>query len=128
LQLRAGNKVDFNAFSVTRLFLLDGMAEVAVAQPLQRKPKTGEYASAMWKTFSEHSPDNFLNQVYLIHAERCMLQGKRDKALRKLELPIEHHTKEQGVIHEQGMIHKQALACERTGMILVKDGGEWIRP
>ena len=105
-----------NAFGMFQKVFLDGMSEVAVSRMHSTfSPQAGNYALKKLKKLAKHAPENALNKVYLIEAERLVLQGNEEKALTRFQKSIEY-------ANEQGLFHEQALALERCGMALIRLG------
>ena len=64
---------------------------------------------------TRHAPDNTLNKIYLIEAERFAARGKKDNAVAKFRQSLNH-------AEEQKFTHEEALAAERAGFWLLEWG------
>jgi predicted ATPase len=117
LKMRGCKKSGMNALCLTQFIFLDAMAEVTVEHPSKWKSLlAGRSSLRRLKEYARHCPENMLNKVYLIEAERHAIRGNRDKALSKYVLSIEH-------AERHGVLQEQALAYERAGLRLL----EWDR-
>ena len=103
-----------NALFVPQMIFLDAMADVATERKsIWQSRQAGRASLKKLRAYARLCPENVLNKVYLIEAERCALYGQRDKAISKFQKSIDH-------AREQGVIQEQALACERAGIQLLK--------
>jgi predicted ATPase len=117
LKMRGCKKSGMNALCLTQFIFLDAMAEVTVEHPSKWKSLlAGRSPLRRLKEYARLCPENMLNKVYLIEAERYAIRGHRDKALAKYVLSIEH-------AEHHGVLQEQALAYERAGLRLL----EWDR-
>ena len=69
------------------------------------------------EAYSKHSPENFGNKVQLLKAELAMVHGNYDGALVYFRRSME-------LAHKQGFTHEEAWACERAGLVLLRECGK----
>lgn len=99
---------------VTQLHFLFGMVEVLAACETRKKK-----AWAGWRSLRKlralkramTCPENIVNKIFLIEAERAALQGYNEKAKRKFLASVRY-------ARESNFIHEEALAYERLARAL----------
>ncbi|CAB9501208.1 Serine threonine kinase with two-component sensor domain [Seminavis robusta] len=96
-----------------QVHFVGGLAEVDGAKMSgKRVRQAGKASLKSLMQLARHQPDNVMNKVYLIEAERLATMGQRNKALEKYRLSIEHAKK-------NNFVHEEALASERAGLSLI---------
>ena len=116
---RKVNKDAFNPSLMFHVHFLDGIAEVVdTRRHVSRMGRllAGRRSLAKLKVYARYCPENVLNKIYMIEAEKNILYGQFEQARKKYDLSIEQS-------HLQGSIMEEALAQERAG-IMFEDLGK----
>ena len=108
-------KSSLQAFNVPLLYqshFMEGLSDVIGTRGKGKKiGRAGKAALKKLRKCARHAPENVLNKIYLIEAERFAARGKKEKAIGKFQESMDQ-------AKEQNFIHEEALAAERAGIWL----------
>jgi predicted ATPase len=104
-----------NAAMVYQVFFLDAMMDLVIARKSGSRTKRYKSPLKKLRLHAKHAPENVMNKICLIEAERAALKNDRVGALSKFKQSMD-------LACEQGLINEQALACERTAVALLEWG------
>ncbi len=96
---------------------------IALLRSISKENKKGKFSALLKskfflrriKNWSKHVPENYLNKLYLLKAERARVKNKPLKAMKFYDLSIQY-------ARENGFIHEQALACELAFLFYLETG------
>ena len=101
-----------NASLLYQAHFAGGLADVIGARSKGRGTRlAGRAALKNLGKFARDAPENVLNKIFLIQAEK-LVDSNRDKAMAKFKASIDF-------AKEQNLPHEEALAYERTGLALL---------
>ena len=116
LEIQDLSSEGINALFIPQMIFLGAIADVASEKSSYwQSLQAGRTLLKKLKSFSNLCPENVLNKVYLIEAERCAIHGQQDRATSKFQKSINY-------ARDQGLIQEQALASERAGIRLLEWG------
>lgn len=96
-------------------YFLDAMADVVYARTYKVKAKRYKSSLNKLRTLAKYSPENVMNKICLIEAERAVLKRDKTGARSKFQQSISH-------AKSNGYLHEEALAYERCAVALLEWG------